>query len=123
LERRDHLSAESPLTECLPTCRRVLGDRNSLTFWYIYGLATCLRRQGRLDERHLDTLSSAHLGMLLRLLGSAVRAEPYAREARAGRLALQGAASRLTLASQLSLARLEGSAALAASIVKSGIQE
>ena len=141
-DRRAYSSAESLLTECLPTCRRVLGATHPFTFWYVAGLATCLRRQGRLDEalplameahagrcallgeRHLETLSSAHeLGVLLRLLGSARRAAPHARAAHAGHLALQGAASRLTLASQLSLARLEGNVALAASIAEAGIQE
>ncbi len=134
--------SEDLYLEGLSPSRRVLGDTHPLTYLFVVGLATCLRRQGRLDEalllakeahagrcahlgeHHPDTLYSIHeLGVLLRLLGSAVRATPHARAAYACRLELQGATSRLTLASQLSLAHLEGNVALAVRIKEAGIQE
>jgi tetratricopeptide (TPR) repeat protein len=106
------------------------------------GLAACLRRQGRFDEalplardahqlsrevlseEHLLVLACAHeLGVLLRLLGARQQALSYARAAYEGRLRVQGAGSRFTLASQLSLARLQGDGALAASISTRGIKE
>jgi tetratricopeptide (TPR) repeat protein len=127
----DNSSSEALYMESLPTCRRVLGDTHRLTFLLITGLATCLRRAGRLDEAlplareafsvrctllgadQLETAYSAHeLGVVLRLLGAPARALPHALAAHETFLRIQGAASRLTLSSQLSLALLQGDAAL-----------
>ena len=76
-------------------------------------------RCGALGEGHADALCSAHeLGVALRLAGRGGEALPLARAAYAGRLALQGSGGRLTLASQLSLARLQGDSELASSILQ-----
>ena len=81
-------------------------------------------RCAHLGETHPDTFYSAHeLGVLLRLLHRTEEALPYARAACEGRLRLQGSESRLTLASQLSLASLEGDAAVVKTISDAGIRE
>ena len=141
-ERGDLISSEELYMEGLPICRRLLGDTNTLTLQFISGLAACLRRQERFTEAlplareaydgcyaklgisHLATLFSAHeLGVLLRLLSHPEEALPYALAAFEGRLRLQGSKSRLTLASQLSVARLQGDLPLASSMRESGVNE
>ena len=141
-DRGDLSASEALYQESLSSCRRALGDNHPLTYCLLTGLSACFRRQGRLDaalplareahagrcahlsEGHPEGLASAHeLGVLFRLLGALKRALPFAAAAFEGRLRLQGAEHRNTLASQLSLARLLGDAALAADLTARGVAE
>ena len=119
-----------------------LGEGHALTLAAVAGTAAALRRCGRLGEAlplaraahaarlaagggaRLDTCASAHeLGVLLRRAGRSGEAAEFASAAYQGRLRAQGAGSRLTLASQLSLALLQGDNDLAASIAARGVRE
>ena len=85
---------------------------------------TFFGRIALLGSDNLETSYSAHeLGVLLRLLGAPASALPHARAAYETRLRIQGAASRHTLSSQLSLALLQGDAPLAQRLRATGVQE